>query len=71
MYMAILVCYYYNANGKKSQRKEVHMKLHFFGTVSGMWQLPDRNRTRVPCIGCWIFIHCATREVWNKCFDGY
>ena len=25
-----------------------------------------RDQTRVPCIGSWILIHCAIREVLNK-----
>ena len=30
-----------------------------------MWELPDRNRTRVPCIGRRILSHWTTREAWG------
>ena len=33
-------------------------------SLRSMWDFPrTRDQTRVPCIGRWIVIHCATREV--------
>ena len=36
--------------------------------LRGMWDLPGRARTRVPCIGRWILNHCAIREVPHLLF---
>ena len=33
--------------------------------LRSLWNLPDKDRTCIPCTGRWILIHCSTREVHN------
>ena len=34
--------------------------------LRGMWNLLDRDQTSLPCVGRWILISCATREVLDR-----